>query len=195
MPEPPSVTRKVISAILGPRLGEELAGPVGVVREGLDLRVVGPFEGRRDRPVGDCRGPLEHVLDDRALVDRVVRRLPHPDVREGPLAGVEDREPDMGARLLVDLEARALELTERDGGHLDHDVDAAGEHLGDPGVGVGDRPEDDRVEGGRAVPVILEALDDDAGVRLPLGEAEGAGADGVAAEFLAPRPRRRRARR
>jgi hypothetical protein len=65
------------------------------------------------------------------------------------------------------------------GRHLDHQVDAARQHLGDAGVGVGDRTEDHRLERRRAVPVVVVALTTTRGLPPTRLELEGAGAEGL----------------
>ena len=88
--------------------------------------------------------------------------------------------------LLMELEAAGLaKQVHGVGRNLDHQVEAAGQQLGQAGVGVGQRAEDHGLELGCAVPVVGVALDHDLGVALPLGEAVGARAGRLAAEILA----------
>ena len=108
------------------RFGQQLARLVGVVGIGLDLFIVGPGEGRRNRARRDLGGSLQHVGDERFLVDRVVRRLSYGLLREGAFLHVEDEEPDVRAGLLMHLEVgRVAELGDRIRRHLDHDVEPA----------------------------------------------------------------------
>ena len=87
----------------------------------------------------------------------------------------------MRSRLLVELEAAGLaKQVHRVGRNLDHQVEAAGQQLGQAGVGVGQRAEDHGLELGSAVTVVGIALDHDLGVALPFGEAVGPRADRLA---------------
>ncbi len=142
-----------------------------------------PCEGGGRRPGGHLRGALQHVVDDALLVDRVVRGLAHALVGERAFLGVQDQEPQVRPGLLVDRVAIALELGQRVGRHLDHQVDAAGQHLGGAGVGVGDRAEDHGLERRLAVPVVGVLLDHHGLVRTPFDKFEGPGTRRVAAEI------------
>ena len=171
---------------LGTGLLEQRLRLLRVVGVGLERFVIGPGEGRRGRAGGDFGRALEHVLDQRLFVDRVVDRLAHPLVGERAFLGVEDEEPQVRPGLLIDLELVVVaELAEIVRRNLDHQVDAARQHLGDAGIGIGDRAVDDGLQRRRAVPVVLVAGDDDAGVGVPVLELEGAGARRIAAEVLA----------
>jgi hypothetical protein len=145
-----------------------------------------PLERCGDDAVRHGGGSLEDALDQCFLVDGVVDRLPHPHVLERTFAGVQDQEPQVRPRLFMELEAAGLaQQVHRVGRNLDHQVEAAGQQLGQAGVSIGQRAEDHCLELRGAVPVVWIALDHDLGVALPFGEAVGAGADGLAAKVLA----------
>jgi len=81
--------------------------------------------------------------------------------------------------------AGGFELLQAVRRHFHHDVEPTRQHLGDARVGVGDRPEDDRLELRRPVPIVFVPGRHHFRVRLPFGEFVGAGAGGIAAEILA----------
>src|SRR5215813_6985101 len=80
-------------------LGQQLLRALGIVRERLEPRLVTPRAGEH-RPLGNRAGALEHVADDRVLVDGVVQGLPHALVGKRLLFVVEREIPDVRPHLL-----------------------------------------------------------------------------------------------
>ncbi len=181
-----AVQRDVDPVRIAP-LRQELPGFLLVVRVRLHRRIESErrrLDDRRDL----LAQPRHHLLDHRLLVDRVVRRLadgllverraPHV---EGDVVHAEDRrraDPCLGM---------ILDIGQEVGVDVADDVDAAGLELGHRGRDLGDRPEDDVLERGLAAPVLVERLEPDVLVALPLHELPGAGAHGrrAAERFVA----------
>ena len=146
----------------------------------------------RDHERGRRRLSAHHLLVDRLLVDRLIKRLAHADVLERVLAldagmaelvaGLVHAEENganlracqhLGSRIGVD----AGLIVERD---RIHPVDFAGQERSDAGCGVGDRREDHLVDiGFRLVPPIRIALPDRLHARLVADEDEGSRPVGV----------------
>src|SRR5215471_1391220 len=83
-------------------LGEQLLRPRGIVDIDRQIGIRAPRAGQ-DGPARDRSRALQHVLDDRVLVHRVVQRLPHALVVERLLLVVDAEVPDVRAHLLHEV--------------------------------------------------------------------------------------------
>jgi hypothetical protein len=159
-------------------LGEELLGLLRVVRVRLHLGIVAEglrLHGGGHRPPQ----PGHELLDHRLLVDRVVGGLADEPLVEGRHAHVELHGVDAkdGRRGDVGLGAR-LELGHEVGGDVPDDVHPARLDFRDLGRRLGDGAEDELLEGRAAAPVLIEGLEADELVALPLHEFPRARPDG-----------------
>ena len=167
-----------VHAVRKARLGEQLLGLLGIVGIGLDLAI--EAEGERLHRGGDLRGEARHqLLHDGLLVDRVVRRLPRRLLVEGRRPHVELDVVDAQDRRRGDVGLRmGLELGRDVGGDFPDDVDAARLDLRVLRGVLGDGAEDEVLERRLAAPVLVEGLEADELVALPLDELPRARADG-----------------
>ena len=146
--------------------------------EVLRPTVVAP-ERRRKGVAGGLAVAAEGAGDERRPVDRAGQRLAHADVRSGPRSLFRQRNATLRPVRESNVTSRvASQPTDAVLAQCRGDVDLAGEKGGDQGVLVGEPPEHDAPQAGRAGPVV--------GVRLQLhlagphrGQSEGARADGA----------------
>ena len=153
---------------------------------GRHVAVVGPAL-RRQHAVGGAGEPALQIFDKRAAIDGVGQRLPHALIFQNGIARVECQVGQHGAGRAQDGKIRiALESQHHVGGEsVDRDIGAALAKFERARGGVGHDDEADIRETRFLTPVFVVALEDDIFVRLRADEAEGTGADGVAAHLVA----------
>src|SRR5690625_2056491 len=166
-----------VGAVAG--LPQQFLGPLRVVRERFEVlsETEAARQERRGQPVGVA---LVDVLQDAVPVDRVVERQADVAVVERRYAVVQLHLGRAGAQAGVHAYAGdavdAVDEVRRNG--VD-DVNLTGQQGGDAGRGFGHHAEHDRLQGRRAGPVTVVALQADLGVKLALHPAERAAADGL----------------
>ena len=152
-------------------------GVFRVVGIGFDPFVISPSEGPGNRTGCHRGGILQHMLHQCLLIDRIVDRPAHPRVAKWLGSGIENHEPQMRPRLLVDPEAWVVaqqgNVVRRE---LGGDVDAIRHQLGDASHGIGEWAKDQHARPCRLVPVVRITFQHHPAERLPFHEAEWAGA-------------------
>src|SRR5262245_42114878 len=150
---------------------------------------------RADPLVAGNELAVEHHLVQRLAVDAELECLTHPRILAQRIVGlrsvaeIEHDAEEAERHRLPELELRRL-AHRLDVGrqHALHDVEAARAQVREPHRAVDDRQVGDAVDEGAAlVPVVGEALDDDAVLLHALDELVGAGAHRVQAELVAGR--------
>ncbi len=189
----------LLPKLAAPGLLEVLPGLFGIVGVLGVLRILGGEPDQHDAVRLD-RGPEEHLLDEGVPVEAVLERLSHVDVgeevrrdavrTEGAVADIAavrrdaldevDLHQPRRREVLHDLDSRSsLELAQV--GHLrGDDVGVAGLEQQDRGLVVRNELPDDPLQLRRALPVVLEAFEDEALRRVPGHELERPGAHHLA---------------
>ena len=137
------------------------------------------YAGRR------TRGIVHEVMDERLAVDCICDGLAHANIFQNRIAEIEGHIAQPRAGMANEFQAR---LTLESGLHvrgesIDLQIRAALTQFKSAGGRVGDDHKTDALNLCPVAPIIIVALDDDFFILLGAHEAEGAGADGVAAHF------------
>ncbi len=135
------------------RVGEDLLGLFGVMGE--RRLVIGTGETLRPEGLMHLHLPLDDAVGHALVIDQITRGLPHRRVRQAVGFLVEGQKVDGGLRIGLDLDLIAVHRGDLVRGQVPRHVDIALFQQQLLGRGLGHMADDDAVDGGRALEIVL----------------------------------------